>query len=38
MGEEILVFGNIEIGKNKFYHKRSPIFLKKMLILKSISI
>ena len=28
MGKEILTFGNIEIEKNKFYHHKTPIFLK----------
>ena len=28
MGKEILTFGDIEIGKNKFYRHKSPIFLK----------
>ena len=26
MGKEILTFGNIEIGKIKFYHNKIPIF------------
>ena len=30
MGKEILMFGNIEIEKNKFYRHENPIFLKKM--------
>ena len=34
MGKEILAFGNVEIGKNKFYHNKSPIFKKKMSILR----
>ena len=28
MGKEILMFGYIEIEKNKFYHHKSPIFKK----------
>ena len=28
MGKEILMFGNIEIEKNKCYRYKSPIFLK----------
>ena len=28
MDKEILTFGNIEIEKNKFYHNKTPIFLK----------
>ena len=32
MGKEILVFGNIEIEKNKFYHHTTPIW--EMQILK----
>ena len=28
MGKEILTFGNIQIGKNKFYHYKTPIFLR----------
>ena len=27
MGNKILTFGNIEIGKTKFYHNKIPIFL-----------
>ena len=27
MGKEILMFGNIEIEKNNFYHHITPIFL-----------
>ena len=30
MGKEILMFGNTEIEKNKFYRHENPIFLKKM--------
>ena len=26
LGKEILMFDNIEIGKNKFYHYKTPIF------------
>ena len=25
MGKKILTFGNIEIEKNKFYHRKTPI-------------
>ena len=28
MGKEILTFDEIEIEKNKFYHHKSPIFVK----------
>ena len=28
MGKEILMFGDIEIEKSKFYCHKSPIFLK----------
>ena len=28
MGKEILTFGDIEIGKDKFYRYKSPIFLE----------
>ena len=28
MGKEILAFGDIEIGKNKLYLRKIPIFLK----------
>ena len=28
MGKEILMFGDIGIEKNKFYHHKSPIFKK----------
>ena len=28
MGKKKLTFGDIEIEKDKFYHNRSPIFLK----------
>ena len=34
MGKEILTFGNIETGKNKFYHNKIPIFLKDVYIVK----
>ena len=42
MGNEILTFGDIEIEKNKFYHNKTPIFLKyvdieKLLVFKKIS-
>ena len=36
--KEILTFGDIEIEKNKFYHQKTPIFLKDVDIEKSISI
>ena len=29
MDNEILMFGDIEIEKNSFYHHKSPIFLKR---------
>ena len=29
MGKEILTFGDIEIEKNKFYHHKTPISLKR---------
>ena len=38
MAKEILTFGDIEIEKNKFYHHKTPIFLKDIDIEKSISI
>ena len=28
MSKEILTFGDIEIGKNKLYHNKTPILLK----------
>ena len=28
MSKEILIFGDIELEKNKFNHYKSPIFLK----------
>ena len=28
MGKEILMLGDIQIEKNKFYHHKSPIFLQ----------
>ena len=28
MGKEILTFGDIKIEKNKFYHHKTPTFLK----------
>ena len=28
MGKEILTFGDVKINKDKFYHYKSPIFLK----------
>ena len=35
-GKEILTFGDIEIEKNKFYHYKSPIFLKDVDIEKAL--
>ena len=32
MDKEILLFGDIEIEKNKFYHHRSPVSLKHVYI------
>ena len=29
MGIEILMFGSIEIEKNKFYHNQAPIFFER---------
>ena len=42
MGKESLKFGDIEIGKSKFYHNKTPIFLKdvdieKVLVCNKIS-
>ena len=42
MSKEILMFGNIEIEKNKFYCNKAPVFLKdvdieKLLVSKKIS-
>ena len=42
MGKEILTFGNIEIEKSKFYHYKSPVFLRdidieKVLVCNKIS-
>ena len=42
MGTEILMFCNIEIEKNKFYHHKNPIFLgdvdiEKVLVSNKIS-
>ena len=34
MDQGILMFGNIEIEKNKFYHNKSPIFLEDLGIEK----
>ena len=34
MGKEILIFGDIEIEKNKFYINKSHIFLKNIDIEK----
>ena len=34
MGKEVLVFGNIEIEKNKFYHYKSPVPLRNIDIEK----
>ena len=41
-GKEILTFGNIEIEKSKFYHYKSPVFLRvidieKVLVCNKIS-
>ena len=36
MGKEILMFGNIEIQKHKFYCKKNPIFKKDVDIEKLI--
>ena len=33
-GKEILTFDNIEIERNKFYHNKTPIFLKNVDIEK----
>ena len=35
MGKEILRFGDIKIKKNNFYCQKSPIFKKKMEILRN---
>ena len=32
MGEEILTFGDVQIEKNKFYHHKTPIFVKGVYI------
>ena len=32
MGKENLTFGDIEIGRDKFYHYKNPIFLEKISI------
>ena len=42
MGTEILIFGNIEIEKSKFYHHKTPVFLgdvntEKLLVSNKIS-
>ena len=37
MGKETLTFGDIEIEKNKFYHNKTPIFLKDIDIEKVVS-
>ena len=26
MDKEVLIFGNVEIEKNEFYHQKTPIF------------
>ena len=31
MGKEILTFGNIEIKKNKFYHKKIPVHIRDII-------
>ena len=36
MGKEVLTFGNIEIEKNKFYHHKTPIFLRDVDIEKKL--
>ena len=33
MSKEILMLGNIEIEKNKFYRQKTPIFWEKVLLL-----
>ena len=43
MDKEILTFGHIEIGKNKFYHYNSPVLLRdvdveKVLVYNKISL
>ena len=34
MDKEILTFGDTDIEKNKFYHRKSPILLKDVCIKK----
>ena len=34
MGKEILTFGNIEIEKNKFYHHKTPVPIRGVVIEK----
>ena len=34
MGKGILTFGNIEIGKNKFYRNKTPIFWETQILKK----
>ena len=36
MGKEILIFGNIEIEKSKFYRHKTPIFLRDIDIKKAL--
>ena len=38
MGKEILAFGDIENEMTKFYHHKSPLFKKRCINSKSISI
>ena len=38
MGKENLTFGDIEIGRDKFYRYKNPIFLEKKKYRKRISI
>ena len=38
MSKEILMFSDIELQKNKFYHHKSPIFFKACIYSESISI
>ena len=37
MGKDILTFGDTEIEKNKFYHHKSPVFLRRCRYWESIS-
>ena len=36
MGKEILTFGDIDIGKDKFYCPKSPIYLEDVYIEKEL--